>query len=180
MSDKTQDTNRTMLYLLGVVVVLLVVIVALVVVNGQTASQQTATNLPAGSTAATGTQSMPGINPSGGEFDAKTASKVTAGVEPKAYVTTYYQSILDKKWDVAFQMQPAASKAGGDAKGFGETQTSYGWTSFTIGSATTTGDTATVVVNAVLTTTPKMSITWTFKKVGADWYVVSRQVAMGQ
>jgi hypothetical protein len=180
MSEKTQDTNRTMLYLLGVVVVLLVVIVALVVVNGQNASQPTPTGTPAVSTAATGTQSMPGVKPStSAPFDPKTATKVAAGVEPKAYVTKYYQSILDKKWDIAFKMQPSASQVGGTAQDFGATQTGYGMTSFKIASATTEGDTATVVAQQDLGANGTWTATWTFVKSGTDWYVKSRQVAMG-
>jgi hypothetical protein len=180
MSEKTQDTNRTMLYLLGVVVVLLVVIVALVVVRAQ-GTNQTAAVPPTTSAEAPANSAMPGVKPStSADFDVKTATKVPSGTEPKAYVTTYYQSILDKKWDVAFKMQPAASQAGGTAKDFEQTQTGYGMKSFKIGSATVSGDTATVVAQQDLGTNGQWTVTWSFVKNGADWVVKSRAVAMGQ
>lgn len=181
MSEYKQDTNRTMLYLLGVVVVLLVAIVALVVVKAQNNNATVVT--PNASTVqnAPSTTSMPGVSSSAGsDFDAKTATKVPANVDPKAYVSTYYQAILDKQWDKAFKMQPAASQAGGTAKDFEQTQLGYGMKSFKIGSATVAGDTATVVAQQDLGANGKWTVTWTFAKVSGAWYVKSRQVAMGQ
>jgi len=180
MSENTQVTNKTMLYLLGVVVVLLIVIVALVVVRGQGTQQvaaPTATNstgtAPAGS-------SMPGVKPSASaDFDVKTATKVPSGTDPKAYVSNYYQAILDKKWETAFKMQPAASQAGGTAKDFEQTQTGYGMKSFKVADSKVEGDTATVIVAQDLGANGTWTVTWTFVKNGADWVVKSRQVAMG-
>lgn len=179
MSEQTQGTNRTMLYLLGVVVVLLVVIVALVVVKGQGTNQQVVAPTTGAASSTSSATALPGVNSSAG-FDIKTATKVPSGVEPKAYVTTYYQAILNKKWDVAFKMQPAASQAGGTAADFGATQTGYGMKSFKISSATAAGDTATVVVQQDLGTNGIWSVTWTFLKDGSGWVVKSRAVAMGQ
>jgi len=179
MSEKTQGTNRTMLYLLGVVVVLLVVIIALVVVKAQGTNQQVVAPTTGTASSTTSATSLPGVN-SSAAFDINTATKVPSGVEPKAYVTTYYQAILDKKWDVAFKMQPAASQAGGTAADFGATQTGYGYKSFKVSSATAAGDTATVVVQADLGTNGTWTTTWTFVKNAKDWVVKSRAVAMGQ
>jgi hypothetical protein len=181
MSENTQDRNRTMLYLLGVVVVLLVVIVALVVVRAQSANQPVVANNATTAPGSPSTSAMPGVKPSAdANFDVKTATKVPSGVEPKAYVTNYYQAILDKQWDRAFKMQPAASQAGGTAKDFEQTQTSYGMKSFKIASATVSGDTATVVAQQDLGTNGKWSATWTLVKSGIGWVVKSRAVAMGQ
>lgn len=181
MSENTQDTNRTMLYLLGVVVILLVVIVALVIVKAQGNNTAAITpNTTTGAANAPSTTSMPGVSPSAGsQFDAKTATKVPASVDPKAYAEQYYQAILDKQWDKAFKMQPAASQAGGTAKDFEQTQVSYGMKSFKVVSSTASGDVATVVVQQDLGTNGKWTATWTFQKISGTWYVKSRQVAMG-
>lgn len=177
MSQNPLNNNRTLMYLLGVVVVLLVVIVVLVF-NSTRSTTPTASTTPP-SSVAPGATSMPGVQPSTGAFDVKTATKVPAGTEPKAYVTTYYQSILDKKWETAFKMQPAASQANGTAKDFEQTQISYGMKSFKVLSATSQGDEAVVSVQQDLGTNGVWGATWTFVKSGSDWVVKERKVSMG-
>jgi hypothetical protein len=179
MSQNPSDNNRTLLYLLGVVVVLLVVIVALVFTRTQTpGTNVTSAASPTQAAPQSGTQ-MPGVAPSTGAFDVKTATKVPSGTDPKVYVTTYYQSILDKKWETAFKMQPAASQANGTAKDFEQTQISYGMKSFKVLSSTAQGDTAVVTVQQDLGTNGVWGATWTFVKNGSDWVVKERKVSMG-
>jgi hypothetical protein len=177
MAQNPQDNQRTMIYLLGVVIVLLVAIVVLVFVMKQPATPVAGTNnttqAPASGSA------LPGVGSSQSGFDPATATKVPAGQEPKAYVALYYQNILDKKWDAAFKMQPATSQSGGNAQQFASTQQSYGMTSFKVLSSSTTGDQTTVVASQDLGTNGVWTATWTFQKSGSTWLVKQRAVAMG-
>ena len=61
----------------------------------------------------------------------------------------------------------------GDAAAYEAQVKAYGITKFNMGKAVTDGDNVTIVSEQV---TPQMPITytWTFKKVGDQWYVVSR------
>jgi len=171
------NNNRLVMILAGAVVVLLIAFVAVVMLNtGKSGAV-------ADSTGTTGTvptaTSNPGVAPSTStEFDAKTATKVKAGQEPKDFVADYYQAIIDKKWDVAFKMQPAASQQGTVAD-FQSTQTMYGMKSFEIKSSKITGNEATVVVEQDLGSNGQWNATWTFQKDGSDWLVKARKVGMG-
>jgi hypothetical protein len=170
--------NKTVVYLLGVIVVLLVALVAIFfVTRGSTPSTTAvAPEVTAPETTAT---AMPGIKPStGADFDAATGTKVPAGTTPDAYVKLYYQSILDKKWDAAFKMQPAASQVGGSVQDFQSTQTGYGMTAFKVVTSSSQGDTATVEVEQDLGANGTWGALWTFVKYKSDWVVKSRQVQM--
>ena len=172
--------NKTAVYLLGVIVVLLVALVAIFLVTRSSTPTSTAA-VPPSSTPSTATSatSMPGIKPStGADFDPAAGTKVPAGTTPDAYVKLYYQSILDKKWDVAFKMQPAASQVGGSVQDFQATQTGYGMASFKVVTSSSQGDTATVDVEQDLGTNGKWGALWTFVKYKSDWVVKSRQVQM--
>lgn len=177
--------NKTTIYLLGAVAILLVgVIVAIVLAmqNNKTVDQAQNANTPTnGSTAATGTGAMPGVGSSAGaEFDPATATQVPSGEKPGDYVERYYQAILDKKWDVAFKMQPATSQQGGTVTDFEQTQTSYGMSAFEIVNSTEQGDVATVEVQQDLGQNGKWGVTWTFNKYNDGWVVQSRKVQMMQ
>ena len=183
MAQNPQDQQRTIMILLGVVVVLLVAIVGVVIYTGQ---QKTPAVVGAttGATATTSTgvggatAAQPGMAPSTATaFDAKTATKVPSGTTPEQYVSTYYKNILDKKYDVAFKMQPATSQQGTVAD-FQATQQGYGMASFKVISANIAGDTATVDIEQDLGTNGKWGALWSLKKVGSDWFVESRKISM--
>ena len=117
-------------------------------------------------------------NPSGdANVDPATATKVTG--EPKSFVSLYYQSILDKKFDVAFKMQPKASQTGTVAD-FQSTQEMYGMKAFSIFSEVTGSTEATVVVRQDLGTNGIWNATWTFAKADGSWLVKERKVGMGE
>ena len=187
MAQNKQETQRTIMILLGVVVILLVAIVSIVIYTGQqkntpvaAVGSATGTGAAAAGAGATGqpTQANPGMAPStGAAFDAKTATKLPAGTTPDKYVAQYYQSILDKKFDVAFKMQPASSQQGTVAD-FTATQQGYGMSAFKIVSSNIAADTATVDVEQDLGTNGKWGALWTIKKVGSDWFVESRKISM--
>jgi hypothetical protein len=175
MSDSSPSKDRTVVYLLGVVAVLLVVIVGIIIVRSQPAAA------PAAATATTEaptSNQMPGIAPSAGAFDAKTATKVPSGVQPADYVKSYYQAILDKNWEKAFKMQPAASQANGTVADFQSTQTGYGMQSFKVASSSVKGDTAVVTVEQNLGANGNWAAQWTFVKSGNGWVVKERAVSM--
>jgi len=174
--------NKTVVYLLGVIVVLLVALVAIFVVtsNNKTATPDATANTPTPSTTASATPTQPGMGSStGAAFDPATGTKVASGTKPEAYVKTYYQAILDKKWDVAFKMQPAASQQGQSVSDFQNTQEKmYGMTAFKVVSASEQGDTATVEVEQTLGANGTWGAIWTFVKYKGEWVVKSRQVQM--
>jgi ABC-type transport system substrate-binding protein len=175
------NTNRIVMYLSIVVVVLLVAFVAVVIVvsgGTKTATVPTSTVAGAGTTATSTTQA--GMSPSAAGFDPATATRVPSSSDPVKFVTTYYQSILDKKWEEAFKMQPAASQVGQTVAAFQQTQEQmYGMTSFKIFSNKVGATDATVVVQQELGTNGTWSATWTFVKDNGTWLVKARQVAMG-
>jgi hypothetical protein len=170
--------NRLVMILAATVVVLLIAFVAMVVLNSGTPATNTATNPGNTSTTPTAT-SNPGMGSSTGtEFDATKATKVPADSTPDAFVSAYYQAILDGKWDDAFKMQPAASQTGSVAD-FQATQEMYGMTSFKIASKDIGDAEATVVVEQDLGQNGIWNATWTFTKEGGDWLVKARKVGMG-
>lgn len=170
--------NKTVVYLLGVIVVLLVALVAIFFAT-RSSTPGTTSVAPQTTTPEATATAMPGIKPStGADFDPATGTKVPAGTTPDAYVKLYYQSILDKKWDVAFKMQPAASQVGGSVQGFQSTQTGYGMAAFKVLTSSSQGDTATVEVEQDLGTNGTWGALWTFVKYKSDWVVKSRQVQM--
>jgi hypothetical protein len=171
--------NKTVIYLLGGIAVLLVVLLAVLYVRGQGSTVVPDATAPGNSTETSTPASMPGVAPStGAEFDPAAATKVPADSTPEAFVKLYYQSILDKKWDVAFKMQPAASQKNGTVEDFQATQTGYGLTAFKVLSATAQGDTATVDVEQNLGANGTWGVIWTFVKFEGAWVVKSRQVQM--
>jgi hypothetical protein len=169
------NTNRTVMMLAGAVVVLLVVFVGVVVLSLNGGNKPAATT-PTGGSAVTTT----GVG-SSADFNAETATKVPANTTPKAYVTDYYQAILDKKWQKAFDMQPYASKVGKDVASFQQTQEQmYGMTAFSIFSDTPSATEDVVVVRQDLATNGIWNTVWTFTKVNGTWLVKTRVVATGE
>lgn len=172
------NTNRIVMYLSIVVVVLLVAFVA-VVISFSGAKTPVAPATTAG-TSSTTTTSQAGLSPSASGFDPATATKVPADSDPKKFVTVYYQAILDKQWDVAFKMQPAASRVGQTVAAFQQTQEQmYGMTSFKVAKSDIGDTDATVVVDQDLGTNGTWNTAWTFTKVDGTWLVKARKVGIG-
>jgi hypothetical protein len=188
MSDEPtpapQGGNRTVTYLLVAVVALLAIFIGIVMFRNQpgaTGTAATGAGTPGASTTGTAPAgAMPGVQSStGAPFDPATATKVPAGETPEAYMGRYYQAIIDKKFDVAFKMQPAASQANGTAESFGQTQTGYGYTAFKVVGANTQGNTSTVSVDLTLGANGNWGVDWVFVKSGDNWLVKERsKIAM--
>jgi hypothetical protein len=173
------NTNRIVLYLSIAVVVLLVAFVAVVVIMGGGTKTASTTGTTPGPTTTSTVQ--PGMSPSTAGFDPATATKVPADSDPEKFVTAYYQAILDKKWDVAFKMQPAKSQVGQTVEAFQQTQEQmYGMTKFEIADAQIGSTEATVVVAQTLKEPNGVwTAVWTFVKDGGNWLVKARAVNMG-
>lgn len=125
--------------------------------------------------------SSPGVASSNGSFDPATATRVPTGQAPRDFVAAYYQAILDKQWQKAFDMQPEASKTGQTVDAFQQTQEQmYGMKKFSIFSDATNGTDATVVAVQDLGDNGIWNATWTFVEDGGVWLVKSRAAAMGQ
>jgi len=174
------NSNRLVMYLAGAVVVLLVAFVAVVVIMS---GNKNTTQTPVATTPSTTTSgtSQGGMSPSTSGFDPATATKLPAGTDPKAYASQYYQAILDKKWDVAFKMQPAKSQAGQSVEAFQQTQEQmYGMTKFEVASSDIGSTEATVVVAQTLKDPNGVwTAIWTFVKADGTWLVKARAVNMG-
>ena len=188
MSEKTESNPNQMIVIgLVVVAVLLAAIVGILIYQQSqavpaptaaapvtTPDQGGQTGAPAGMGGAG--QQMPSQTQQT-EFDPKTATKVPAGSTPEAMVKAYLAAVVAGKFDEAYKMLPVdTQKNYGDVNAYSQQVKAYGITSGETGKPVENGDTVTVVATQV---TPQMPIsyTWTFKKVGDQWYAASR--AMG-
>lgn len=178
MSDAPRNSTNTVIIVLVVAIVVLAAGVGYAIWNNSR-SVPAITNVPADSTtaqsaagASTGMGAATGAAPA--EFDAKTATKVPAGVTPEQFVKTYHEDIQAGKYADAYKMLPIDKQQSyGDAAAYEAQVKAYGITSYELGKPVESGDTAAIAATQV---TPQMPITytWNFKKVGDTWYVASR------
>lgn len=105
--------------------------------------------------------------------------QTATGLEPEAHVKAYYGAILAGKWQTAFDLQPEASKAGGSAAAFKETQKMYGMVSFEVTDRQVTTDIAVITVTQDLGANGLWKAAWTFEREGGAWIVKTRKVSMG-
>lgn len=179
MSEQTQNNNQQM------IVIALVVIAALLAAIVGVVVYQTTKQVPAPSGVVDANGAVPGVTPPGtapnspnpapaadAPFDAKTATKVPAGMTPETLVRTYLDAVIAGKFADAYKLLPAANSYGSVAS-FESQVKPYGITKGNTGKPVENGDTITIAAEQV---TPQMPITytWTFKKVGDQWYVASR------
>ena len=176
MSDQTQNNNQQM------IVIALVVIAALLAAIVGVVVYQTTKKVPGPSASATtpvtadpnagGNTSANPAPPANAPFDAKTATKVPAGLTPEQLVRTYLDNVVAGKYADAYKLLPVTNSYG-SAASFESQVKPYGITKGNMGKPVVSGDTVTIAAEQV---TPQMPITytWTFKKVGDQWYVASR------
>jgi hypothetical protein len=187
MSEETQSNNQQMIVIaLVVIAVLLAAIVGVVIWQQSKAASTLPTPTATGATAPAATGAPAGMGgaatggsaaapaAAAGPFDAKTATKVPAGSTPEQMLKTYGDNILANKYAEAYKLLPLDKQQSyGDAAAYEAQVKAYGITKFNMGKAVTAGDKVTIVSEQV---TPQMPITytWEFKKVGGQWFVVSR------
>lgn len=103
---------------------------------------------------------------------------VPQGTKPADFVKAYYQAVQDGDYAKAFEMQPAASKAGGDAASFGTQQKSYGMKAFKMGKTSTQGNTTQVECIQDLGQNGTWISVWTFEKQGDKLIAQSKRTGM--
>lgn len=173
MSQETQSNQQMIVIALVVIAVLLAAIVG-VVIWQQT---QAANQLPAPTATGAPTTTAPAATApttASGPFDPKTATKVPKGMTPEQMLKAYGDAILGNKYADAYKMLPLDKQQSyGDSAAYEAQVKAYGITKFNMGKPATNGDSVSIVSEQV---TPQMPITytWTFKKVGDQWYVESR------
>jgi hypothetical protein len=175
MSDQTQTNSQQMIvYALVAIAVLLAVIVGFLVYQNMSAIPAPT----ASSTTAPGgieTQMPAAAQPV--EFDVKTATKLPADMTPEKALKAYNDYVLAKKYEDAYKLLPLAQRNSyGTPEAYQAQVSQYGITSFKMGKPQTNGADVSIVTEQV---TPQMTVpyTWTYTKVGKDWYAKSR--AMG-
>jgi len=94
---------------------------------------------------------------------------------PEQLVKTYNEDVVAGKYDAAYKLLPYAvqTKTYGDAKAYATQLKGYGISGYKMGKPTTSGDTMSIVAEQQ-TSAMAIAYTWTFKKVGSQWYVESR------
>ncbi len=110
------------------------------------------------------------------DFDAKTATKVAAGMTPEKWVAAYYAAADKGDWVTAFNHLPAAKQQGSSPDALKQQVEGYGVVGFKIASAAEQGDKATVVVDQQTSQYGTFENTWVFKKDGNTWLVASKAV----
>ena len=178
MADQTNNSNQTTMYILVGVVVLLVAVVGYMFYARNQPSAAVAPSTTASSTTGMPTQQAAAVDPNA-PVDTKTATKVV-GVDPKTFVTNYYTAVTKQDWATAYKLLPYSVKSQQDQASWGQTQAGYGIKGFKVLSSQTQGDTATVAVSMQTAAYGTFTNTWTFKKVGDSWYVLSKKTSMGQ
>lgn len=175
MEETNTAPNRTVLILLGVIVLLLLAIVAFFVFGGNDGTG-TATNEEPTSTATTG---MP-TTPAAVAFDPATATRVPDGETPEQYVIAYFDAVVSGDFQTAYDRLPTDKKAAQDAEAFASQLTGYGVSAYTIDSAVEEGEEAKVTATATMAG-GAFQYLWTFVKDGDGWLVKSRTLpGMGQ
>jgi hypothetical protein len=180
MSDAPRNSTNTIVIVLVVAVVVLAAgigyaiwnnskaVPALTVTPGTTATDPAASSSGTPAGMGSGTAAAPAA------FDPKTATKVPAGTTPEQLVKAYHEDIIANKYAEAYKMLPIDKQQSyGDAAAYEAQVKAYGITSYELGKPVESGDTVTIAATQV---TPQMPITytWSFKKVGDQWYVASR------
>jgi hypothetical protein len=180
MASESQTNNQQMIiYALVAIAVLLAAIVGFMIynnMNANTASSTSSTTPPSSAAANSIAAGMP-QQAQPVDFDPKTATKLPAGMTPEKALKTYMEDIKAEKWKDAFALLPLQQKNSyGTAEAYGQQVKGYGISGYKIGTPQSTGDEVQIVSEQ---DTPAMNITytWTYTKVGKDWFVKSR--AMG-
>ncbi|MDO8880446.1 MAG: hypothetical protein Q7W44_06570 [Coriobacteriia bacterium] len=183
MSDSTgtpATANRTMLILLGAIVVLLLAIVVIFLARGNADSGPTVTASTDTAATAGAPSGMPGATAPAVEFDPATATTVPAGETPEAYVVAYFDAIVAGDYATAYGRLPTDKKASSTEQQFADQLTGYGVTEYTIDDVTEADGEAQVLATASMAG-GQFQYLWTFVAEGDGWLVKSRTLpGMGQ
>lgn len=190
MSEKTQNSQQTLVIGLVVIAALLMAIVGVLVyqqanaIPAPTVTNQTPVGQPspaAGGSTTGGTNGgttggTTGQTGAAAPVDPKSATKVPKGTEPEAFVEAYYAACEKGDWQAAFDALPADKKVGQTPDGLKEQVGGYGIKSFKVTGAQVQGDKARVDAEQVTANYGTFVNTWTFVKKDGTWYVESKAV----
>ena len=178
MEEKVQNNQQMIVIALVVIAALLAAIVGVVIYQTTqrvpAPAPSAANGTPMGAPAGTSTAPPAGMGSPAAEapFDAKTATKVPASMNPEGVVKAYNENVIAGKFGDAYKLLPVGNSYG-SASAFEAQVKPYGITTYNMGKPVESGDTVSIPAEQV---TPQMPITytWGFKKVGGQWYVASR------
>lgn len=105
---------------------------------------------------------------------------VPEGMTPDEFVQKYYDAVIKKDYQTAYDMQPASKKASANLESFKSTQESYGISSFAVDKAEVQGDAATVKAKLELGQYGTWTSIWQFSKKNGKWVAVSSRTGMAQ
>lgn len=180
MSEKTQNSQQTLVIGLVVIAALLAAIVGVLIYQQSNAiPQPTAQPSQTTPTQPTGQTGQTGQTPQTGEpaaFDPKAATKVPKGIEPEEYVQIYYEACEKGDWKKAFDMLPNDKKAGNSPDALKQQVSGYGIKGFKVTGAQVQGDKASVNAEQQTAQYGTFVNTWTFVKKGGVWLVESKAV----
>lgn len=105
---------------------------------------------------------------------------VASGKTPVDHVTEYFTAYKEKRFDAAYDLQPAAKKASQPKDQFIQTRQDFPITDFQITKSTQQGDTQIVEAQYNLGNYGTWVSAWSFKKQGKDWVASMYQVQQKQ
>lgn len=166
-SNAPAGPNRTILILLGVIVLLLIAVIVYFMTAGNKApATNTATN--------TNTNTNTGA-PAAAAFDPATATKVADGQTPEDHVKKYFDAVIAGDYSTAFKMLPTSKQAEyGDEAAFTQQLQGYGVTGYNVDSGQQQGEEYQVLATATMPG-GDFQYLWTFVKGdGGGWLVKAR------
>jgi hypothetical protein len=169
--------NKTVLILMGVIVLLLVLIAGIVAFGGGSdvpaPTADAGTTVPATTDGSTGMPAGTAAPPA--DYDPTTATQVPADQSPEDFTAGYYEALLAGDWETAFYSQPAHKQAGTIDDFAGQIQ-GYGVVGYTVVSATDQGETYVVVVDQQTGQFGTFENTWVFVQYEGAWVVQDKAV----
>ncbi len=105
---------------------------------------------------------------------------VPEGMSPDEFVKKYYDAVVKKDYQTAYEMQPASKKASAGLDTFKSTQESYGISSFAVNAVEVQGDSATVKASLNLGQYGTWTSIWQFSKKNGRWIAESSRTGMAQ
>lgn len=182
MSEKTQNSQQTLIIGLVVIAALLAAIVGVLIYQQSTAipaptvQDQGQVGQPTGSGGGTTAGGTTSGDSGQAAFDPKAATKVPKGTEPEAFVAEYYAASDKGDWQTAFEKLPNDKKAGNSPDQLKQQVTGYGIKSSKVTGSQVQGDKATVTAEQVTAQYGTFVNTWTFVKKDGVWLVESKAV----
>lgn len=173
-TSKAGTPNRTVVILLGVIVVLLLGAIGYLVFSNGAGTEKPAST--ASGTGSTGSQPS-GMGTGTGTaapFDPATATVVAKGQTPEQHVKEYFDAVVAADYAKAFKLLPTAKQTEyGSETAFADQLKGYGVTGYTIDSVVEKDGETQVTASATMPG-GNFQYLWTFVKDGDKWLVKSR------